>query len=284
MNNINPKFIHDGICIFCHKDASETSFLKRPHTITKALGNKKIGRDICDQCNEFFGNKDKNKYKGLSIEVCVKEVLNLSRVMLLDEPKIHYSSEFFKFDPIQHKIVVYPKFNNDQIWFDQFTRLFKRGIYEMWLQEYHSYNFDALNPLFDDIRDFARYDKGEIPLYYLIPCGAFCTHKSSLKNTSFHINENSIEDVYKYGFYKLYIAGHVFLLEVTPKAIENREFYFDKIRNDLCIPGIAYKEMIELKSIKQIDIFLSSLYNSETISDNIKFLNSLYESRFQKKC
>ena len=82
----------------------------------------------------------------------------------------------------------------------------------------------------------------------------------------------------------MYIAGHVFLLEVTPKAIENREFYFDKIRNDLCIPGIAYKEMVELKSIKQIDIFLSSLYNSETISDNIKFLKSLYESRFQKKC
>lgn len=263
MNNANPKYIHDGVCIFCRKNASETHFLKKPHTITKALGNKRIGKDICDSCNEYFGNKDKEKYKGLSIEVCVKEVLNFSRIRLLD-PKMSYSSEFFKFDSTQHKITVYPKFNNDNVWFERFTRLFKRGIYEMWLQEYHMYNFKALDPMFDAIRNFSRYDEGDVPLYYLVPTGAFLTSITTLNNTSFHINDNSTKDVYKYGFYKLYIAGHVFLLEVTPTAIDNRALFFDKICSDLCIPGFAFKEIMELKSIKEIDIFLSSLYTTET--------------------
>lgn len=272
---INPNYIHNGVCIFCRKNTHETDFSKKPHTITKKLGNNKIGKDICDSCNEFFGNKDKEKYNGLSIEVCVKEVLNLSRIILLRDPKLPYSSEFFRYDFKLHKVSICPKFMNDDIWFDKFTRLFKRGIYEMWLQEYHMYNFNALDSQFDDIRSFARYDIGDIPLYYLVPSGALLTNKTTLKNTSFHINDNSIKDVNKYGFYKLYIAGHVFLLELTPKAIENHELYFDKICSDLCIPGIAFKEIIELKSIKQIDIFLSSLYNSETISDNIKFLKSI---------
>jgi hypothetical protein len=49
------------ICRFCNKKATETTFKKVAHTISEALGNKKIiTNDECDKCNEKFGTGIEN--------------------------------------------------------------------------------------------------------------------------------------------------------------------------------------------------------------------------------
>lgn len=49
------------ICRFCKKNKDETTFKKIAHTISEALGNKKIVTiDECDSCNEKFGKGIEN--------------------------------------------------------------------------------------------------------------------------------------------------------------------------------------------------------------------------------
>lgn len=69
LNNYSPKVFDDTtkqkigeskkekrICRFCNKDAQSTSFRKKAHAISEALGNKSIiVNDECDTCNERFG-------------------------------------------------------------------------------------------------------------------------------------------------------------------------------------------------------------------------------------
>lgn len=45
------------ICRFCNKDWKHTTFRKKAHSISEAIGNKKVFTlDECDTCNEFFGS------------------------------------------------------------------------------------------------------------------------------------------------------------------------------------------------------------------------------------
>jgi hypothetical protein len=49
------------ICRYCNKDNSDVKFRKVAHTISEALGNKKIiTNDECDTCNEKFGSGIEN--------------------------------------------------------------------------------------------------------------------------------------------------------------------------------------------------------------------------------
>ncbi|ENV67406.1 Uncharacterised protein [Acinetobacter junii] len=44
------------ICIFCHKEPSQTTFNKLPHVIPYLIGNKYLlHHGECDECNDFFG-------------------------------------------------------------------------------------------------------------------------------------------------------------------------------------------------------------------------------------
>jgi len=51
------------ICRFCNKSTPEVTFRKVAHTISEALGNKKIiTNDECDSCNEKFGTGMENDF------------------------------------------------------------------------------------------------------------------------------------------------------------------------------------------------------------------------------
>jgi len=55
-NKIGESDKSKRICRFCKKSSDETTFKKVAHTISEALGNKKIvTNDECDSCNEKFG-------------------------------------------------------------------------------------------------------------------------------------------------------------------------------------------------------------------------------------
>ncbi len=250
-----------GTCIFCLRDRTQTHFNERAHTVSKSLGGINIGKDICDECNHYFGEPDKLVRPNLCIEVCVKEVLGLSQILLQEKPNRRLKSKYFNYYQSKGKIVVKPQFRNNQSWLRLFARQFKRGIYEMWLQEYHRYCFDGLNSDFDRIRNFSRYNIGDIPLYYLVNNGCVPVQDNNeLQHPTFCINEKSLQDARDYGFYTLLIAGHFFILEVSPKAELAREVYLNKISQQLNVGGFVFSNLIRIDSITDIDFSYRSLY------------------------
>ena len=254
-------FTKVGTCIFCLRDSTQTHFKERAHTVSRSLGGKYIGKDICDECNHYFGEPDKLVYPHLCIEVCFKEVLALSQILLQEQPKKRLKSRYFNYYQSKGKIEVKPQFRNNHSWLKLFARQFKRGIYEMWLQEYHRYCYGGLNTDFDRIRNFSRFNIGDIPLYYLVNNGCVpVPDKDSLLHPTFNMNEKSLQDARDFGFYSLMIVGHYFILEVSPKADISREVYLDKLSKELRVGGFIFRKIIKLEYITDIDFSYRSLY------------------------
>ena len=64
-------------CIWCFKKETEVPFDKESHVLPQNLGSKEICIDVCDPCNEYFGEKTgKNEP---SIDIALKEMLVLSK-------------------------------------------------------------------------------------------------------------------------------------------------------------------------------------------------------------
>lgn len=70
------RYINVGTCIFCKRQEPEVTFRTRPHTIPQKMGGRNIGVDVCDECNHYFVTADKTLHPALTIEVCVKEVMD----------------------------------------------------------------------------------------------------------------------------------------------------------------------------------------------------------------
>ena len=137
-----------------------------------------------------------------------------------------------------------------------FTRCFKRGLYEMFLQEYHRQTKRGLEPQFDMIRRFARYNEGDIPVWHMQfnKVGIhFVTDES--KGIDIPINEKLQNDIDEYGMFSLWLRGFVFFLAVTPKAIE-KHLLFLKREND-SFPHSFFRGVEILEDVNQIDFTLS---------------------------
>lgn len=96
-------------CIFCLKDSSQVSFIKKPHVIPYLLGNNYLLHyEECDECNEFFGktleceldkyltphrtlNKLKNRRGNL-----IKTELSKNRSFRFDQDKNIYTGELLE--------------------------------------------------------------------------------------------------------------------------------------------------------------------------------------------
>lgn len=120
---MKPSYINKGICIFCGKSEPEVTFKNKPHILPKAMGGDVIGCDICDDCNNYFGSEDSliAKAPKTAVEVCVKEVMNISRHFFLnrDKQKQRLKSIFFNYYESKRKLV----FKN-RIWVTQPFQLF----------------------------------------------------------------------------------------------------------------------------------------------------------------
>lgn len=72
------------LCIWCSKKENFVTFNKIAHTIPQSLGGKNICKNVCDDCNEYFGRKEFGKP---AVEIALKEVLNISKYLLLTQHK-----------------------------------------------------------------------------------------------------------------------------------------------------------------------------------------------------
>ena len=68
------------VCIWCQKKEPNASFLRPAHIFPQSLGGKRICKNVCDSCNTYFGSKQSLLP---SVEIALKEPLNISRIFLL---------------------------------------------------------------------------------------------------------------------------------------------------------------------------------------------------------
>src|SRR5436190_9983451 len=194
-------------CVWCQKTESEVSFSRIAHIFPKSLGGQRLCKNVCDSCNSYFGSKQ----IGLpSVEIALKEPLNISRLYLLSQlnkneklPK--FKSEYFDYDLKKHLINPRYKYRLISDFQSTFTKQFKRGVYKIFLEERSESVGDAFNSTFDFIREFSRYGIGDYPVFYCQPnIPAIFASMEDLKNPVIRFTEHSEEIMKQFGFYSYY--------------------------------------------------------------------------------
>lgn len=157
-------------CLWCLKTENEVSFNKKAHTIPKSLGGEKINKNVCNGCNEYFGNKQKEKF---SIEEALKEAFNITRKRILSsyKPKRQvgeFKSRFFNIKEKKGKLKLEFKtsFRFDSDFQKILCRSFKRGLYKLYFEELNRQKKIGFESKFDLIRKFARYNENDLPVFY----------------------------------------------------------------------------------------------------------------------
>lgn len=157
-------------CIWCSKNENHVTFDKLAHTFPQSLGGKNICKNVCDICNKYFGDKERT-YP--AIEIALKEVLNLSKYLLINQTneisKKRFKSEYFDFRPNSGTLKFKMKYQLRENFQLEFARRFRRGVYKVFLEERERQKKDAHDNRYDFIREFARYNLGDYPVYSLKP-------------------------------------------------------------------------------------------------------------------
>ncbi|MDI5950205.1 HNH endonuclease [Flavobacterium sp. LB2P84] len=226
-NSINQKK-----CIWCLKSTSEVTFIKKAHTIPKSLGGQNFNRNVCDDCNYYFGNRDSHNGK-YSIEVALKEAFSISRKRFLlggiPKRKVgEFKSQFFEMKERKGKfrLGVKPSFMfASQL---ELCRAFKRGLYKMYFEELNRQKKVGFESSYDIIRSFSRYNLGDLPvLYFTRKIGVMIFFKSEAETPILYFSRMN----YLYldsQFAEIEFLGHVFGFPIAPFTKEEFENYASK--------------------------------------------------------
>ena len=244
------KYIKTGKCIWCGKSEPQATFTTKPHVVPRSLGADEIGFDICDDCNHYFGTPINGTP---SIDLAFKEVFNAYRVFsnnLSNETWKTYKSAFFTYHHSKRSIKIKPNFK-----VAAFTNQFKRGLFEIFLQKYHKETGDGNNHKFDFVRDFARFAKGELRVYYAFNKILLSPDDKSYLQLS--MSSELLKDIDDYGVYHFWLLGHNFYLEFNPIIFNLYGDNYLKIRahKDL-LPVDNSCRILLLENIKDLDMFM----------------------------
>lgn len=261
---MKKEYVKYGKCIWCNKEKPDVTFYNEPHTISRQIGASTIGFDICDSCNNYFGTKDKSSRYQMSVELAFKEIFNVTRHLIPDssEKDSILRSVYFEYYKSQRLLRVKNAFKFQQNFLKNFTHQFKRGMYEVFLQEYHRNTGQGLDEKFNNLRKFVRYDQGDLPLYfgdnngiYLLPV--------NLEAPSLTFDDSILSTINDYGFYTLWLFGHIFYLEVTPKAALCRDIYLNNEAKMIVGSGFILKRIKEMTYVTELDFALQKLYGKK---------------------
>ena len=248
--------MNTGKCIWCGKSAPDETFYTEPHILPHSLGGDEIGVDVCDDCNHFFGKATRGVP---SIDLAFKEIFGAFKTFgnNLDENTYkHFSSVFFQYRHSQQKIIINRNFNPRAI-----TRQFKRSLYEVFLQKYHAVTGNGNHPMFDMVRDYARYGKGNPHVFYAFNNIIFTTASDEL--VELHMSDRILDDMMMSGLYFFWLFGHLFYIEVLPVAFNtNGMRYLREEASRWLIPASGNEAIYEFNDVMQID-FLMERFHSE---------------------
>src|SRR5882757_1920632 len=159
-------------CIWCSKSEPKVTFNKLAHSIPQSIGGINTYENECDDCNEYFGNANN---KTPSIDMIIKETFNISRHRFLnDESNIgkgktlkKFTSYYFDVSFKKNKIDIKGAYKFHSPFQEKISRQLKRGIYRIYLSELERQNKGiGHEERFDFIREFVRYDFGDLPVFY----------------------------------------------------------------------------------------------------------------------
>lgn len=253
------KYVHDGRCIWCGREGPTVTFESKPHILPKSLGGSETCVDVCDECNHYFGTSE----KGLpSIDLVVREILESYRLFgtsYYDKYKLPKKFVFFHYDYEKKRIKLKDLFRESTI-----TSQFKKGLYELFLQKYHTITFDGNNTKWDFVRSYARYGTAVIlrePHVY------YAFNNVTLFPKDEHVNivpmsDKLIEDTLKYGIFHCFLMGQSFFLEVLPHLFQQYgRSYLQNAANTMLLPAVGNERIFEFASVRQIDPFMTR-YNA----------------------
>ncbi len=252
-------------CIWCSRDELKASFKNKAHTIPQSLGGKNICENVCDECNSFFGQH----YKGLPpIESVIKEAFNISRAKFLgsdgrlgkNKPMARFSSLYFNVDFKKQKIDLKSHYKFHHKGFQQkLNRQLKKGLYKIYLEELERQKGDGHNSKYDFIREFARYDLDDYPVFYFEgSLGIILMAKEWAESPELFLQDkvqmNYLVD--EPGFFEFELLGHVFGIASS----KSWELVFDNYKKkSFAAKQNLFKQMRVVKEFRDIDLTLRIL-------------------------
>lgn len=252
-------------CIWCNKSEASTTFINKAHTFPKSLGGGSICENVCDSCNHYFGTR---QFQSPAIEIVLKEMLNISKYLLLFEtdkvPKNkHFKSEYFNINWDKKTIQIKPKYGLRKGFQENLGRLFKRGIYKVFLEERERQKQDALEERFNFIREFSRYNLGDYPVYIFKPKiqGIFFSLDDIIK-PMIRFTENSDKLDKQFRVFEYLIMGHYFCL---PTSKIFNELFFDSYIKHLKNSDHPFgQEIVPIKKAEDIDFTFNIRMDTKT--------------------
>lgn len=251
-------------CIWCKQTELQTCFKKQAHTIPKSLGGKMICDNVCDECNHYFGSIE---HKRPSIEETIKETFNITRARFIGEQDYgrnknlaRFKSRYFNINFKEHKMSVKPAFQIKPGFQMMLALQLKRGIYKMYLEELERQQGTSHHTCYDFIRDYARYNKGDLPLFYFERrYGIIINHRDWVNSPQLFINNSRmkylIENDY---FFEFEFLGHVFAIAKCPDWQKHYDKYIIESEREKVK---FFKNLIEVQFLTDIDLTLRIMNN-----------------------
>lgn len=239
-------YTNKGVCIWCKKSKDDVSFNNEPHIAPKALGCNKIGFDICDSCNHYFGTANKGEP---NTNLVFKEIFKFIQLFTYERTADtwkHLKSTYFKYEHSSGLITIKGTFRFSH---RVMTKQFKRGICEIFLQKYHFDTSNGLDQQFDEIREYARYGKGDCKIYY-VQKDAHLLSQDISKSIFF-----GVDLISDYGYYILNFNDFDFIIEANKtRATLMKDIFFANYKQHI-VNNLAIRKCFVLDDIMQFDFF-----------------------------
>lgn len=240
-------------CIWCLQSEVITSFNNKAHTFPQSLGGKNICKDVCDNCNKYFGSPQNNSP---AIEVVFKEILNISKYLLLYQTnfqiKKRYKSEYFNINWEKKSITIKPRYALKGGFKHGMGRLFKRGMYKVFLEERQIQKQDAYDKKFNFIREFSRYNTDDYPIYLLKPkFKAILGSIPDILEPTIRFTEHSDKLEKNFNIFEYMIMGHNFCIPTSKDF--TRYHLNDYVEHLITDDDPLGKHIIEIKLAENVD-------------------------------
>lgn len=253
-------------CIWCNKTEADATFKKLAHIVPQSLGGESICKNVCDDCNLFFGSASNHSP---AIETTIKETFNVSRAIFLnsiDEIGKHkylarFKSIYFDVDFEKKSLKLKSAYKFHQYFQEKLSRQLKKGLYKIFLEYTEMKNGDGHSDKYDFIREFCRYDLGDYPLFYferINPLFFMSTHdlKAPCRFLREEMRSKYLAD--EPSFYEFELLGHVFGIATSRHwdlVVENYLKKTIEVKSDF------FKSWKLVNNFNDIDLLLRILNN-----------------------
>lgn len=271
-------------CIWCRFGEPKVSFHNEAHIVPQSLGGERLCDNVCDSCNSFFGSRGKGV---LSIEEAIKETFGISRMMILhqqnkmgkNKPGKRFTSRLFNVDLVKRSLSTKPSWRLHRGFQQDLSRLFRRGIYKMFLEALEADSGKALDPKYDFVREFARYDYGNYPVFYFPRrFGVIPLVQEHIDSPQLHISRYRSKYLLSTeSFIEFEFLGHVFGIPTSRHSHLIADNYFEQTH---AVKKALFSGVVLVKFFNDVDLSMNSLKEAEGAYE--RWQTSTYGSRLRR--